>query len=53
MEQTISKRITLIVFLFVFQLCQAQNIETIYFLPGQGSDHRIFDSLEMDSKLGI
>lgn len=40
--------------LLLFNLfCRAQNIETIYFLPGQGSDERIFDSLEIEGKYKI
>ncbi|RYM36075.1 alpha/beta hydrolase [Brumimicrobium glaciale] len=53
MEQTKLKIFTLILFLFSFLLCRAGNIETIYFLPGQGSDKRIFDSLEIDSKFKL
>lgn len=34
-------------------LCFTQSIESIYFLPGQGSDKRIFDSLEIDSKYKV
>ncbi len=51
---TIMKNTTLIFFslllLFSVNKVSAESIKTIYFLPGQGSDKRIFNSLTFDSK---
>ncbi|MBI9056108.1 MAG: alpha/beta hydrolase [Bacteroidales bacterium] len=53
MKHTMSKVLTLFVFLFLSALCQAENVKTIYFIPGQGSDKRIFDSLKIESNYKV
>jgi pimeloyl-ACP methyl ester carboxylesterase len=53
MNQTIKKILSLFILLFLSTVCQAGNVKTIYFIPGQGSDKRIFDSLKIDSTYKI
>ena len=41
--------LSFLVVIFIAIACHAQVKKTIYFIPGQGSDKRIFDSLTIDS----
>ncbi|RFC54319.1 alpha/beta fold hydrolase [Brumimicrobium aurantiacum] len=43
----------LLVFLCFSSIGFSQEIKTVYFLPGQGSDARIFDSLKLDTNYTI
>lgn len=43
----------LLIFLLMSSLSRTDTIKTIYFLPGQGSDKRIFDSLSIDAAFNI
>jgi hypothetical protein len=47
------KHIITILILLISIMCFAQTKKTIYCLPGQGADKRIFDSLSIDSSFEI
>lgn len=43
------KYVSFLIILLITSVCYAETAKTIYFIPGQGSDKRIFDSLTIDS----
>ena len=49
MKNVILKFVRVLFFLFITSVCHAEIAKTIYFIPGQGSDKRIFDSLTINS----
>ena len=53
MKRTTIRLFSQIIFLLLGFLCQAETIKTIYFIPGQGSDRRIFDSLSLDTSYKV